>query len=147
MHHLSLILTIFVASIHCYNQSCNTIGRIHEYSLFYLMVDDCGDNVELSDKVECEKESNVFTEKTLPVIDNNGVLYKNVFCARCNNASTYYYPNIDAHCYNFKKCRFNIPNKKCTCVPRQEECEDIFPFNDRTKNSFHRESRLCLRFA
>ena len=133
MFHLALFSAIAVPFVNCHNQSCNTIGRAHVYSGFYLMVDGCHSSITTTDKFKCEKESNNLTEETLPVIDNNGVLYKNVFCARCNNVSIYHYPNINVRCEmnnnTSKNCSFptfKLPDKtQCTCVLLDDKCKYI----------------------
>ena len=127
MNQLVLLLCIAVGTVYCYNQSCNTIGRIHSKSKFYLMVDSCHSYITTSDKIKCENESNALTSESLPVIDNDGVLYKNVFCARCNNVLRYHYPNINAECfYTDEKldiCSPIIQNKRhCACAIESIHC-------------------------
>ena len=78
-------------------------SKTNEFGLeFYLAVNSCPQNKSGSNVYRCENEVDLQYQQRLPVIDDDGVLYKNKYCARCNDVFQYRIPNITAKCFKIE---------------------------------------------
>ena len=127
----------------------------NQKSYFYYMVSICPKNEDEAYKRLCENPTLSNIETNIPVVNKAGYIFKNSYCAECNNAFDYKIADIDIKCkgqvsshqiQNFTKlnsvlkelssCDLSIRHKeKEKCVPFQNECE--------RKNEYY---SLCASF-
>lgn len=71
----------------------------YEPSYFY-MVDSCLPEASKNDVKLCLNDSSVSFEQRIPVYGEDGYVYKNSYCAKCNSIETYFIANITLSCVN-----------------------------------------------
>ena len=65
----------------------------------YLMVTTCSSNVsDVYDQLMCLYSDNNTLEGSIPVLGEDKYVYKNVYCARCNNVEEYRLVNVTMVC-------------------------------------------------
>ena len=112
-------------------------------SPFYYMVSICPKNKNEAYKRLCENPALSNIETNIPVVNKAGYIFKNSYCAECNNVFDYKIADIDIKCkgqvsshqiQNFTKldsvlkelssCDLSIRHReKEECIPFQNECE------------------------
>jgi len=116
-------------------RSCYKVPfKIHHTQMQYKMVDTCARAVDANNVDRCQNDQSIQQDyQKLPVITNNGFIYKNLYCARCNQIQTYATMNLTmSGCSRLKKefrkfsgCHsINLFQHQCIKNTGNENCHD-----------------------
>lgn len=119
------------ASKHYKKQTCEKLipGTPTMY-ISYKMVSTCSNSLT---KIRSEKCTSVGStlRSYLPVIGQDGYLYRNAYCAECNDVVTYHAVDLAVECLNhalatsFQSCQFSIETDNSTVIKKCLNDEDI----------------------